>query len=94
MVLAGSGVYLDQAAGAVGWDPQEHSVRQGDVVSVPAGTGIAHAFRAAPDGLTFLAYGNRDSDDVIWYPRSGKIAFFSLGVIGSFERCGYWDGEE
>ena len=65
VVLAGSGVYLDQAAGAVGWDPQEHSVRRGDVVSVPAGTGIAHAFRAGADGLTFLAYGNRDSDDVI-----------------------------
>jgi len=94
VVLAGSGVYLDQAAGAVGWSPQEHAVRRGDVVSVPAGTGIAHALRAGADGLTFLAYGNRDSDDVIWYPRSGKIAFFSLGVIGRFERCGYWDGEE
>jgi uncharacterized cupin superfamily protein len=94
VVLAGSGAYLDQAAGAVGWQPREHPVRRGDVVSVPAGTGIAHAFRGGPDGLTFLAYGNRDTDDVTWYPRSQKIAFFSLGVMGRFERAAYWDGEE
>jgi len=94
VVLAGSGVYLDQVAGASGWEPVEHPVRRGDVVSVRAGTGVAHAFRSGSEGLTYLAYGNRDGDDVIWYPRSRKIAFFSLGVIGRFERCGYWDGEE
>lgn len=94
VVLGGSGAYLDQAAGAVGWNPQEHPVQEGDVISVPAGTGIAHAFRAGPDGLTFLAYGNRDTDDVVWYPRSQKIAFLSLGIMGRFERAAYWDGEE
>jgi uncharacterized cupin superfamily protein len=94
VMLAGSGAYLDQAAGALGWDPKEHPVKEGDVVSVPAGTGIAHALRAGPDGLAFLAYGNRDSDDIVWYPRSQKIAFFSLGVMGRFARTDYWDGEE
>jgi uncharacterized cupin superfamily protein len=93
-VLAGSGAYLDQAAGAAGWQPREHALKQGDVVSVPAGTGIAHAFRGGPGGLTYLAYGNRDSDDVTWYPRSRKIAFLSLGIVGRFERAAYWDDEE
>jgi uncharacterized cupin superfamily protein len=94
VVLSGNGTYLDQAGGAVGWEPNEHPVETGDIVSVPAGTGIAHAFRAGPNGLSFLAYGNRDTDDVIWYPRSRKIAFFSLGIMGRFERTDYWDGEE
>ena len=94
VVLAGSGAYLDQAAGVAGWQPQEHAVKQGDVLSVAAGTGIAHALRGGPDGLTYLAYGNRDTDDVTWYPRSGKIAFLSLGVVGRFELAAYWDGEE
>ena len=59
-----------------------------------AGAGAAHAFRAGPGGLTYLAYGNRDRNDTIWYPRSRKVAFPGLGVIGRVEPLGYWDGEE
>jgi hypothetical protein len=29
-----------------------------------------------------------------YYPRSNKIAFRGLGVIGRLERLNYWDGEE
>ena len=39
----------------------EHPLRAGDVVSRPAGTGIAHALRAGAEGLTYLAYGTRDA---------------------------------
>jgi uncharacterized cupin superfamily protein len=96
VVLVGGGPYLDQAAGAVGWNPREHPVGQGDVVSVPAGTGIAHALRGGSDGPIFLACGRRDTDDIICSPRSQKIGFacFSLGVMGRFARAGYRDGEE
>ena len=94
VVLDGGGAYLDQASGATGWDPQEHPVTAGDLVAVPAGTGVTHTFRAGPSGLTFLAYGNRDDNDMIWYPRSQKIAFAGLGILGKVERMSYWDGEE
>ena len=94
IVLDGDGVYLEQAPGASGWEPEERPVRAGDVVGVLAGTGAAHAFRAGPAGLAYLAYGNRDTDDQIWYPRSRKIFFTGLGVIGRLETTDYWDGEE
>ena len=94
VVLDGDGVYLEQASGATGWQPEERPVKAGDVVSCLAGAGAAHAFRAGPGGLTYLAYGNRDSNDTIWYPRSRKIWFTGLNVIGRVEPLGYWDGEE
>ena len=94
VVLGGDGAYLEEDSGATGWDPEERPVKAGDVVSCLAGAGAAHAFRAGPGGLTYLAYGNRDTNDQIWYPRSQKIWFSGLGVIGRVERMGYWDGEE
>ena len=94
VVLDGDGAYLEQAAGATGWQPSERPVRAGDVVGALAGSGAAHAFRAGPRGLTYLAYGNRDTNDQIWYPRSQKIWFAGIGVIGRLERTDYWDGEE
>ena len=48
----------------------------------------------APAGLSYLAYGDRVAADTIWYPRSRKIAFPGLKVIGRLEPLGYWDGEE
>jgi uncharacterized cupin superfamily protein len=93
VILEGDGVYLEGEPGATVWEPTERPVRAGDVVAVPAGTGEAHALRAGPSGLTYFAYGNRDRHDTIWYPRSRKIAFPGLKVIGRVEPLGYWDGE-
>jgi uncharacterized cupin superfamily protein len=94
VVLEGGGAYLEGAPGATGWEPEEHPVGAGDVVAVLAGTGVTHAFRAGPDGLTYLAYGDRAAADTIWYPRSRKVSFPGLKVIGRLEPLGYWDGEE
>ncbi len=69
-------------------------VRRGHVISRPAGTGIAHAFRAGPNGLTYLAYGTRDPNDITWYPHSKKVYWRGIGVIGRIEKLDYWDGEE
>ncbi len=66
----------------------------GHVVSRPAGTGVAHVFRAGPDGLTYLAYGTREPADVCYYPRSRKIAFRGVGVIARLEQLDYYDGED
>jgi uncharacterized cupin superfamily protein len=73
---------------------EEIPVRGGHVVARPAGTGVAHVFRAAGDGLTYLAYGTREPGDVCYYPRSNKIAFRGVGVIGRLDRLSYWDGED
>ena len=79
---------------ASGVEKSEHEVRRGAVVSRPAGTGIAHAFRAGLDGLKLLAYGTRDPNDICYYPRSGKISWRGVGLIGRIEHVDYWDGED
>jgi uncharacterized cupin superfamily protein len=86
VVLEGDGVLL------LGDD--EHPVRAGHVVSRPAGSGVAHAFRAGPGGMTYLAYGERKPDDAIWYPRSQKIFMRGLGVVFRVQTVDFWDGEE
>ena len=73
---------------------EEHPVRAGHVIARPAGSGIAHAFRAGPRGLVQLAYGQRVPDDACYYPRSGKIALRGLGVVGRLEPLDLWDGED
>ncbi len=86
-------VILDGDGGAVIGDV-ETPVARGHVVARPAGTGVAHVFRAGAGGLTYLAYGMRDPGDVCYYPRSGKIAWRGVGVMGRIERLDYWDGED
>jgi uncharacterized cupin superfamily protein len=73
---------------------ERHPVRRGHVVARPPGTGVAHAFEAGPDGLAFLAYGTRESGDLIYYPRSGKVYFRGLGIIGRVEHVELWEGED
>ena len=72
---------------------EEHSIRAGAVISRPAGTGLAHGFRAGDPGLTYLAYGTRRPDDVCYYPRSNKIYFRGLGLIARLDDVDYDDGE-
>lgn len=85
VILAGSGTCI--------LGDEDHPLRPGHVVSRPAGTGVAHALRGGADGLTFLAYGTRDTNDVAYFPRSNKMYWRGLGVIGRIERFDYWDGE-
>jgi len=72
---------------------ERHAVRAGNVVSRPPGTRIPHSFRAGLAGLTYLAYGTREPNDVCWYPRSNKVFFRGLGVIARLELLDYFDGE-
>ena len=85
VVLGGSGV--------VELGDDELPLRPGHVLARPAATGVAHVFRAGPEGLTYLAYGTREPADMCWYPRSQKIAFSGLGVVVRVEPVDYWDGE-
>ena len=79
--------------GSVLLGDDEHPVREGSVVARPAGTGVAHAFRAGPGGLRLLAYGQRDPRDTTFYPRSQKVALRGLGVRFRVEQVPYWEGE-
>ncbi len=72
---------------------EEQPVRRGHLISCPAGTGAAHSWRAGTKGLTYLAYGTREPNDIAYYPRSRKISLRGIGVIGRIEPADYWDGE-
>ena len=76
-----------------GREYEELPVRAGHVISRPASTGIAHTIRAGEQGLTFLAYGTRNANDVCYYPRSNKIYFRGLGLIARLEDLDYDDGD-
>ena len=72
---------------------EDVSVRAGHVVARPPATKVAHAFRAGPDGMTLLLYGTREPNDIAYYPRSGKIYWRGVGLIGRVEHLDYHDGE-
>jgi uncharacterized cupin superfamily protein len=74
--------------------PETHAVRRGSVVARPPGSGVAHTFRGDDAGLTLLAWGTREPNDVCWYPRSRKLFWRGVGVIGRVETLDSWDGEE
>jgi uncharacterized cupin superfamily protein len=78
---------------AVGEVREEVSLRAGHLVARPPGTGISHSFIAGPEGVTMLVYGTRRANDMAWYPRSRKINWRGLGVIGRIETLDYYDGE-
>lgn len=97
VVLDGAGVLEltpSPEAAARGAPAEAHAVRAGSTVARRPGTGVAHAFRAGDGGLTLLAYGTREPDDVTFYPRSGKLYLRGVGVIARVEPLDYWDGEE
>ena len=48
--------------------PESHELRPGHVVARPPGTRIAHSIVAGPEGLTYLAYGTREPNDICLLP--------------------------
>jgi uncharacterized cupin superfamily protein len=68
-------------------------LRTGQLVARPPATKIAHALRAGPAGMTLLVYGTRKPNDICYYPRSGKIYWRGVGLIGRVEALEYSDGE-
>ena len=96
VVLAGEGVFElwptpQRARGGV--EREDVPIRAGHVISRPASSGIAHGIHAGAPGLTYLAYGTRNANDVCYYPRSNKIYFRGLGLIARLEDLDDDDGE-
>jgi uncharacterized cupin superfamily protein len=71
---------------------EEHAVRAGHCVSCPAGMRLAHALRAGEHGMTYLAYGTRDTSEIVYYPRSKK-AWLGRVLVRVDLAEDYWEGE-
>ena len=69
-----------EGSGTITLGEESAEVRRGSVVSRPAGTRVAHSFLAGVDGLVYLAYGTREPNDVVYYPRTDEIRFRGVGV--------------
>ena len=69
-----------EGSGAVTLGEESAEVRRGSIVARPAGTRVAHSFQAGSDGLAYLAYGTREPNDVVYYPRTDEIRFRGVGV--------------
>jgi uncharacterized cupin superfamily protein len=96
IVLEGDGtleLWPSPLAASQGGEREDIPVRAGHVVARPASSRVAHAFRGGESGMTLLVYGTRRPNDVCWYPRSNKLFWRGLGVIGRIESLDYWDGE-
>ena len=72
VVLDGEGVCL--------LGDEEHPIRRGSVVSRPPATGVPHSLRAGEAGLTYLAYGSREANDIVYYPRTREVKLRGVGV--------------
>jgi len=94
VVLEGAGTLQLYPSPRVGGEIEELPVRAGCSIARPAGTQRAHGILAGGEGMTLLAYGTRAPNDITHYPRSGKISFRGVGVIGRLEQLDYWDGED
>ena len=96
MILEGDGtleLWPSPVAEARGVLREDVAVRAGDVVARPPATKVGHAFRAGPNGITMLGYGTRRPNDICYYPRSRKIYWRGVGLIGRVESLDYADGE-
>jgi uncharacterized cupin superfamily protein len=70
---------------------EEHALRAGHVVARPAGTGVCHSFRAGAEGMTYLAYGTREPNDITYYSRSRTFFLRGVGVHGRVEPVAFAD---
>jgi uncharacterized cupin superfamily protein len=96
VVLEGEGtleLWPSPRAARDGAEREDVPVRAGHVVSRPPATRIGHAFRGGDGGMTLLIYGTREPNDIAYYPRSNKLNWRGVGVIGRVEHLDYWDGE-
>ena len=96
VVLDGGGtleLWPTPVAASRGATIESHELRPGHVIARPAGTRIAHSIKAGAEGITYLAYGTREPNDICYYPRSNKIYFRGVGLMTRLEHLSYDDGE-
>ena len=74
--VADAGSHARRDADAEG----EYPVRPGHVIARRPASRVAHQLRAGAEALTYLAYGTRDPNDIVYYPESGEIFLRGVGV--------------
>ena len=79
-------------AGASGASARRTSPRRATWSRVRRARASRTSSRPGPNGITYLVYGTREPNDICYYPRSNKISFRGVGVIGA-RALDYWDGE-
>jgi uncharacterized cupin superfamily protein len=90
VILEGGGtLMLYDRAGALN---EEHPLRAGHTVARPAGSGMAHMFRAGDEDMTLLLYGQRVQNEIVFYPRSKK-AWVGQVMVRFDTVDDYWEGE-
>lgn len=86
--------YVLEGAGVLRYGDELFTLRAGDCVSCPAGTGVAHQIANHHDeDLVYLAIGVNDPDEVCTYPDSGKVMVRSLQTVGWLKKDDYLAGE-
>lgn len=86
--------FVISGRGTLRYGDRVFSLRAGDCISCPAGTGDAHQIANPYDeDLVYLAVGAHDADEVCVYPDSGKVLVRSLEHLGRMEAADYFDGE-
>ena len=96
VVLEGSGtleLLPTRVPAEQGAAPESHELRLGHVLARPPATRVAHSIVAGPGGITYLAYGTREPNDIAYYPRSDKVYFRGVGLMTRLEQLDYDDGE-
>jgi uncharacterized cupin superfamily protein len=92
VVLEGSGT-LELLPVRTEAEAEAFELRPGHVFARPPGSRVAHSVVAGNGGITYLAYGTREPDDIAYYPRSNKVYFRGVGLMTRLERLDYDDGE-
>jgi uncharacterized cupin superfamily protein len=96
VVLEGSGILEllpTPMAAERGATPEVHELRAGHLVARPPGTKIAHSIVGGSAGISYLAYGTREPNDIAYYPRSNKVYFRGVGLMTRLEHLSYGEGE-
>jgi len=96
VILEGSGVlelWPSPRAASNGVVREDLPIHTGHVIVRPPASRVGHAFQAGEEGITMLIYGTRKPNDMCYFPRSNKISWRGLGVIGRIEALDHGDGE-
>ena len=69
-----------EGTGTLRLDDEEHPVRAGHAISRRPGSAVCHSFVAGDGGMTYLAYGTREPNDIAYYPETSEVRLRGVGV--------------